>query len=105
MCMGACCFAGLAAIYFGAHIADKGAFGLRDPGVGAPLLGQLVHDPPKIVGGYMRDQCLELFRDYCSRTPVGRGRSLAGQKSAPTPKVRDVRRSLNRNRLAQESLG
>jgi len=64
MCMGACCFAGISGIYFGTTIRDKAKFGLRDPGVGASVISRLIDSPPKIVVGFMRDECLELFRNY-----------------------------------------
>jgi len=64
MCMGACCFAGISAIYFGARIRDKAKFGLRDPGVGAIAISRLIDSPPKVQGGFMRDKCLELFGNY-----------------------------------------
>jgi len=67
MCMGACCFAGISAIYFGTRIRDKGGFGLRDPGVGASVISQLIESPPKVVAGFMRAECLELFGDYRKR--------------------------------------
>jgi len=67
MCMGACCFAKISAIYFGAGIEDKFSFGLPDPGVGASVIGRLIPQPPKIVPGFMREQCMELFRAYIKR--------------------------------------
>ena len=67
MCMGACCFAKISAIYFGAAIEDKSACDLPDPGVGAAAICRLIRNPPKIVTGFMRDSCLELFGAYSQR--------------------------------------
>lgn len=64
MCAGACYAAGVAAIYFGAYIADKELCGLPDLGVGAAVISELSALAPPTVGGVCRARCVELFRLY-----------------------------------------
>lgn len=67
MCMGACYFSNVSTIYFGAGIPDKLALGLPDLGVGAWAISRRSKSSPKVVGGFMREQCVQLFRDYLKR--------------------------------------
>ena len=71
MCAGACYAAHIAAIYFGAYIADKDVCGLPDLGVGAAAISELSALAPKTVGGVRRAECVELFHLYAktSLTP------------------------------------
>lgn len=64
MCAGACYNAGVPIVYFGASIADKDVFGLRDLGIGAAALAKLSRHAPKAVAGLCRTECLELFQQY-----------------------------------------
>jgi guanine deaminase len=66
MCAGACYAAGMAAIFFGAYIADKEVCGLSDLGVGADAISKLSTHAPRTVGGLCRQQCVELFRLYAA---------------------------------------
>jgi guanine deaminase len=78
MCAGACYAARASAIYFGAWIADKQAFGLPDLGVGAAALSQMSPHTPRTVGGVCWEQCVELFRLYLETT--GRAVPAGGRK-------------------------
>jgi tRNA(Arg) A34 adenosine deaminase TadA len=61
MCMGACYWAKIPTIYFGASIEDKYAFHLKDFGIGASSLSKQSKESPKVVEGFLRAECVELF--------------------------------------------
>jgi guanine deaminase len=86
MCMGACYFSNIARIYFGAGIEDKFSFGLPDLGVGASAISRQSKTAPKVTGGFCREQCVELFRQYLKRANSAaptEGSRPAGRSSAP----------------------
>ena len=67
MCMGACYFANIATIYYGAGIKDKYTFGLPDLGVGASAISRMSKSSPKVVSGVLREECVALFDAYVKR--------------------------------------
>ena len=64
MCFGACHWAHVARIVYGASIADSAALGfgeLRDP---QPDPARDRRQPVELVGGVLRDECLGIFRAW-----------------------------------------
>ena len=83
MCAGACYAAGVAAIYFGAYIADKEICGLPDLGVGAAVISELSSLAPLTIGGVCRARCVELFRLYTKISkpnPTTLSKTVAGKR-------------------------
>jgi len=86
MCMGACYWAKLKTIYFGALIEDKYQFGLKDFGIGASSLSKQSKESPKVVEGYLRSECVELFGLYIKT--ASSAEPAADVKPARTPGAR-----------------
>jgi tRNA(Arg) A34 adenosine deaminase TadA len=64
MCIGACHYAGISLVVFGARLADIDA--LTGNELGVPH-SQLVADPngtPAMLGDFMRDDCLDLLSEW-----------------------------------------
>ena len=64
MCFSACHWARLDAIVYGADIADARAAGFNELAVSDADLKRLGGSRVEIVGGRLRDECLDLFRQW-----------------------------------------
>jgi tRNA(Arg) A34 adenosine deaminase TadA len=64
MCFAPIHWARLDAVVFGARIADARRLGFNDLAVSDRTLKRLARSPVLLVGDYLRDECLELFRTW-----------------------------------------
>jgi len=78
MCMGACYWAHISKIYFGAGIEDKDAFKLKDLGIGAWALRKQA-GAPKVERHSLRAECVALFEQFVKRA------SSAGPAASEPP--------------------
>ena len=67
MCFGAIHWAKIARIVYGAAIADARDFGFSELDISNRWLKELAGSPVDIVDGVMRDEAVQLFRDWRSR--------------------------------------
>jgi guanine deaminase len=71
LCFSACHWARVDRIVYGADIADARAAGFNELAVSDAELKRLGGSPVKLAGGRLRDECLELFRQW-QATPARR---------------------------------
>ena len=64
MCFSACHWARLDRIVYGADIADAKAAGFNELAVSDADLKRLGGSPIEVVGGLLRDECIDLFRQW-----------------------------------------
>ena len=64
MCFSACHWARLDRIVYGADIADAKAAGFNELAVSDADLKRLGGSPIEVVGGFLRDECVDLFRQW-----------------------------------------
>jgi guanine deaminase len=69
MCFGACHWAHVARIVYGAGIADSDALGFGELRIGNETIRQLGSSRIELVAGVLRDECLAIFRAW---TAAGR---------------------------------
>lgn len=67
MCFSACHWAGLSRIVYGARIADAQAGGFSELTLSNEQMKTLGGSPIAIEGGFMREPCAALFRDWLAR--------------------------------------
>lgn len=68
MCFSACHWAGLARIVYGASIEDARAAGFNELGISNERMRALGGSPVVAEGGFMREACAGLFREWTART-------------------------------------
>jgi len=88
MCMGACYWANIRTIYFGAGIPDKSPFHLRDLGVGAWELSKQCQAAPKVVRHVLRAQCIPLFAAYVKKANIVAPAAGEPPERKPAPRRR-----------------
>ena len=67
MCFGACHWAHLARIVYGASIADAAAIGFHELSIPNDLMKKLGGSPLEIAGGFMAAECVALFEEWVRR--------------------------------------
>jgi tRNA(Arg) A34 adenosine deaminase TadA len=67
MCFGACHWAHLSRIVFGASIADAAAIGFRELSVPNDTMKRLGGSPLEICGGFLAEECRVLFSEWVRR--------------------------------------
>ncbi len=64
MCFSACHWANIEHIVYGASIEDAQAVGFRELKIGNRLLKELGLSPVQVFGAVLKEECLELFREW-----------------------------------------
>lgn len=67
MCFGAIHWAKISTIVFGARIADARALGFSELTIPSETMKRVGGSPVEIVPGFLRDECLTLFREFSAR--------------------------------------